>query len=211
MRRSRVADVRCLGESPGPSGCWEAAIDWKVSTCSCCLHVLSPVLAAVLAAACSTPSHLYAQVAPALGHTRTIPNSFLLCFLPLRSSQGRSPQRPPELLSSSGGGHGSTHAHNFTTTVTTCAALPTRPPRRVPRHRSGRCASAARPTELVRQYIMSDLERWRQVFREEAQRCVQELRQTVEEGRGRGGAERRVRGAVRRGDGRGSWATSLDW
>eukprot|EP00913_Durusdinium_trenchii_P027313 g25624.t1 len=50
-------------------------------------------------------------------------------------------------------------------------------------------------TTYLRQYIMSDLERWRQVFREEAQRCVQELRQTVEEGRGRGGAERRVRGA----------------
>ncbi|CAK9058118.1 Uncharacterized protein SCF082_LOCUS31041, partial [Durusdinium trenchii] len=39
-------------------------------------------------------------------------------------------------------------------------------------------------TTYLRQYIMSDLERWRQVFREEAQRCVQELRQTVEEGRG---------------------------
>eukprot|EP00438_Fugacium_kawagutii_P010493 Skav205486 [mRNA] locus=scaffold830:452606:457999:- [translate_table: standard] len=33
------------------------------------------------------------------------------------------------------------------------------------------------------QYIMSDLERWRQLFREEAQRCVQELRDVVD-GRG---------------------------
>lgn len=30
-----------------------------------------------------------------------------------------------------------------------------------------------------RQYIMSDLERWRQLFREEAQRCVQELREVL--------------------------------
>lgn len=36
----------------------------------------------------------------------------------------------------------------------------------------------------ARQYIMSDLERWRQLFREEAQRCVQELRDVVEDGRG---------------------------
>ena len=31
---------------------------------------------------------------------------------------------------------------------------------------------------------MSDLERWRQLFREEAQRCVQELREVMEHGRG---------------------------